>query len=176
MKTPRLCFAAASGLAALLVLPAVAAPKPAARTEVVFFEPEKFTDASDRYLGGERDRDGILDRLKDYLIERADSRFVAEGQKLAVTITDVDLAGEFEPWHGPSAQDVRIVRDIYPPKINLAFRLTDANGEVLAQGQRELRDLAFMMSISINTSDSLRFEKALLDDWLRKEFSPVKKN
>jgi hypothetical protein len=99
---------------------------------------------------------------------------LAPGQQLKITVTDVDLAGEFEPWRGGSMADVRIVKDIYPPDIKLAFQLTGADGTVLAQGDRHLRDMGFMMTLSIDRNDPLRFEKELLDNWLRSEFRGLK--
>ena len=100
-----------------------------------------------------------------------------EGHLLSVTFTDIDMAGDFEPWRGPRFDDIRIVKDIYPPRINLSFRLTDAEGNVVKEGTRELRDLAFMMKITMAfRDDPVRHEKALLDDWLRSEFPRVRKN
>lgn len=173
MKTPRVFLILLLGLAAGLSLRG-AADRPPERVEIVFLEPEKFTDVRDSYMGSDKGRDATLAQIGDHLRSRA-SALVPEGMKLAITITDVDLAGDFEPWHGARFDDVRIVKDIYPPRIALAFRLTDANGEVVKQGQRELRDLSFMMKLSIDRNDSLRHEKALLDDWLREDFRPAKK-
>lgn len=145
------------------------------RIEVVFFEPQKFTDVRDRLMSSDPERTGYLDIIRDYLVQQA-RFFVPEGQKLFVTITDIDMAGDFEPWRGPQFDDVRIVKDIYPPRINLSFRLVDAEGNVLKQGQRELKDLAFQMRITTAFHDDpLRYEKALLDDWLRAELPRVKK-
>jgi hypothetical protein len=177
MKTTRILSLLLVGLSGVNLAPTVFAanPKPEPRTEVIFFEPEKFTDVRDSTLGSERGRTDTLEVLKTYLQDRAQI-YVPEGAKLSVTITDVDLAGDFEPWRRTSAQDVRIVRDIYPPRINLSFKLTDANGEVVKQGSRELRDLNFMQSISTMANDSYRYEKALLDDWLRSEFQRTKKS
>ena len=177
MKTTPILLLLA-GFSGASVIPAgFAAPAPKAelRTAVSFFEPEKFTDVRDSNVSTEKSRADILDQLKTHLQERAQT-YVPEGGKLSVTVTDVDLAGDFEPWRGPSAQDVRIVRDMYPPRINLSFRLTDANGDVIKQGSRELRDLNFMQGISIARNDPYHYEKALLDDWLRSEFQPNKKN
>jgi hypothetical protein len=145
-------------------------PKPEFRTSVVFFEPEKFTEVSDRYLGSDQGRDDILNLLKDYLQERAQN-FVREGEKLSITITDVDLAGEYEPWHRGFAQDVRIVKDLYPPRIKLAFKLTAADGTVIKEGARDLRNHSFLASSGLPNNESYRHEKALLDDWLRAEFA-----
>ena len=69
----------------------------------------------------------------------------AARRKLQVTITDIKRAGQYEPWHGPNLQDTRIVRDIYPPRISLTFKRTDAQGNVIDQGERKLVDSGFLM-------------------------------
>jgi len=146
-----------------------------ARAEVLFFEPTKFTDVRDSYMG-DFTRTTYLDQIRDYLLEQA-RYYVPEGHLLSVTFTDVDMAGDFEPWLGPRFDDIRIVKDIYPPRLDLTFRLTDAEGRVVKEGKRELRDLAFMMKITMGfRDDPVRHEKALLDDWLRSDFPRVRKN
>jgi hypothetical protein len=70
-------------------------------------------------------------------------------------------------------QDARIVREIYPPRMSLTFKRLDANGAVIDEGTRTLRNSGFLMSASsVGTSDPLRFEKNMIDDWIRREFSP----
>ena len=156
-------------------LEAAPAETSASRIEVAFFEPERFTDVRDTGMESERGRDYILGQLKTYLQERAGT-YLPEGAILSVRITDVDLAGEFEPWRGPAAADVRIVKEIYPPRIKLSFRLSNAAGEVIKQGERELTNLNFLMTAAPTlTSDPYRHDKALLDDWLRTEFQREKK-
>jgi hypothetical protein len=140
---------------------------------VVFSTPEKFTDVKEDSMGSDKGRDGILDQLREYLVLQTRNS-VPEGQTLKIMITDVDMAGDFEPWHGPSTQDVRIIRDIYPPKIDLFFTLTDASGKTVKEGKRQLRDMAFNMKISINRNDPLRYEKELLNDWLRQDLPRAK--
>lgn len=142
---------------------------------VAFTNPEKFTDLKTSQMDSDKDRDYLMEQLKEYIVERATMR-MADNQTLAVTIKDVDMAGDYEPHLGPRLQDVRIIKDIYPPRIDLDFKLTDAGGRVLAEGTRELRDLSFMMSITPTTqSDILRYEKRLLDDWLANEFAALNK-
>ena len=149
--------------------------KPFARTDVVFFEPQNFTDVRDSSLGdSESARSATLGELRTYVTKQA-NRFLTPGQQLKITVTDVDLAGEFEPWRGAQWGDVRVVKDIYPPRATLSFQLIDADGQVIKQGDRQLRDLAFMMKLSINRDDPLRHEKALFDDWLSLEFRGLKK-
>jgi hypothetical protein len=174
MKIPSLFFGALAGLAAMSA--AVAAETPAktdARLEVVFSQPEKFTDVRDAYNGSDKGRTAILDQIRDYLVMKADY-YVPAGQKLTVTFTDIDLAGDFEPWRGAEGMDIRIVKEIYPPRMDLEFQLTGANGAVIKEGKRQLRDLTFMSNLSIHQNDTLRYDKALLDDWLRSEFPRVK--
>jgi hypothetical protein len=68
-----------------------------------------------------------------------------------------------------------VVKDLYPPRMVLTFRLTDGEGNVLKQGKRDLRDMSFLLKLSIDRNDTLRHEKGMLEDWLRSEFGRVKK-
>lgn len=143
--------------------------KPVANVEVTFVAPEKFTDAKEDAMGTDKGRAALLDQLKDHLVAQG-ARQLAPNQRLEIKVTDVDLAGDFEPWRGVGLQDVRIVKDIYPPRVNLEFRLLDADGKLVSEGKRELRDLSFMLSAALPTSDPLRYDKEMLSAWLRREF------
>jgi hypothetical protein len=174
MKTSRFLLVTLLGLPLVPAMQAAQAPK-AGRAQVEFFEPKNFTDVKDSYTG-DYSRTTYLDSLRDYIVEQS-QRYVPEGYMLSVTITDIDMAGDFEPWRGPRWDDVRIVKDIYPPRINLSFRLTDAEGNVVKEGKRELKDLAFLMKIPMAfRDDPVRHEKALLDDWMRSEFPRQRKS
>jgi len=170
MKTTRLLLLSALAVVGVGAVRALDPVKGPSRVEVVFFEPEKFTDVKDSYMGSDKGRDSTLDMLKEYLTTRG-VRGLLPGQKLAITFSDIDLAGDFEPWRGGQWGDVRIVKDIYPPRLVLAFRLTDADGSIVKEGKRDLRDLAFLMKLTMGfRDDPLRHEKALLDDWLSADF------
>lgn len=173
MKTLRYSLAFVLGVAAITGLRA-ANPSADSRVTVEFSDPDKFTDAADGQRGSDYGRDKNLEELKDYIVQRA-TKMLPEGQKLAVTITDVDLAGEVEPWRSPSAQDIRIIKDIYAPRIQLSFKLTDANGTVIKEGKRTLSDLSYTMKLRVDRSDPRVYDKGLLDDWLRSEFGRAKK-
>lgn len=141
--------------------------------QVIFFEPENFTDVKDSYMGSDV-RDSYLGRLRDHLVNQA-ARFVPPGFSLAVTFTNIDMAGEFEPWLGPAFSDIRIVREIYPPHAVVHFQLVDPEGSVVKEGRRELRDTGFMMKTPTGfRADPLRHEKAMIDDWLYAEFATVR--
>lgn len=146
------------------------------RVTVNFTAPENFTDLRESHpdFENERGRAHYLPLLRKYLVQRAD-KLLPAGQKLTVTFTDIDLAGDFEPWLGMPLGDVRIVRSIHVPRMTFHFTLTDAAGQVLKEGERKLLDSSFQLrSHSGIDSDSLRYEKEMLNDWIRQEILPRK--
>jgi DUF3016 family protein len=145
------------------------------RVELIYFEPQRFTDINDSAPPGtEKGKAAILAEMREFIVKRA-GQYLPDGQHITITVTDVDLAGEFEPWRGPQWDDVRIVKDIYPPRIKLAFRIVDAEGNTVKEGERDLTDLSFQMRLSIDQNDRLRHEKDLLDDWMRSDIRAPKK-
>ncbi|HOX72034.1 MAG TPA: DUF3016 domain-containing protein [Dokdonella sp.] len=140
-----------------------------ARVSVAWTDPAAFTELRYGHQFRQPKPEAWLAEFRKTLVRRADS-VLQPGQHLDVTITDVKLAGQFEPWLGADYRDVRIVKSIYPPHINLTFNLTDANGQVIASGERKLRDPAFLDRGTVNPSESYRFEKRMLKDWVAREF------
>lgn len=136
--------------------------------QVDWTDPAQFSDI--RFSGNrwEAARGNWVQQLAKHLQTRASAQ-LPPGETLQVTFTDIKRAGQFEPWRGPNLQDTRIVREIYPPLIELTFTRADAQGNVIDQGERRLRDSGFMMGASTMSNDPLRFEKRMLDDWLRRE-------
>jgi hypothetical protein len=142
-----------------------------ARVQVTWTNPADFTEAKQSYgtgLGRESP-DEWLRQLARHVSYRAE-RALPPGENLQVTFTNVQRAGTYEPWRGPRWDDVRIIKDIYPPRIDLTYTLTDASGAVVKEGKSELRDPAFLQRGILNETDPLRFEKRMLDEWLRREF------
>jgi hypothetical protein len=168
MKT-KLSLLALLSLAAAGVTVAAAPDKPVPAIEVSFVGSEKFTDVKDSDMGSDRGREAVLEQLKEHLVTHG-AKYLAKGQRLQITVTDVDLAGDFEPWRGINFHDIRIVKDIYPPRVELEFKLIDAEGKVVSEGKRQLRDLGYLTTMAMPTSDPLRYDKEMLSDWLRQEF------
>jgi hypothetical protein len=142
------------------------APAYAAHARVEFVKPESFTDAGRHYAGGEVEDN--LRRLAGHVTAEAARRLPAD-QSLDVWVTDVDLAGYYDPRQG-FTREVRVVKDIYPPRIALRFRLTAADGTVVKEGERRLSDPDFLTRARRYPLDGLGYEKEMLDDWLRNEF------
>ena len=143
-------------------------PNAAASTDITvnFTNPEKFTDVRDSVNGNPSQY--YLDELSRYLKDEAARRLTA-GQKLTVTFTDIDLAGDIPPG---SIHDIRIIKEIYIPRMEFHFQLVDSAGAVISEGDRRISDLNYMQSLrpSFTQNEPLRYDKALLEDWIRKEF------
>ena len=168
MKTKFILFVAL-GLVATAVLAAADSPKPASRVEITFVQPEKFTDAKNEAYASDRGREQILATIKTYAEQKA-GHYVSEGQHLEIRFTDIDLAGDFEPWLGMHYDEIRILKEIYPPRMTVEFRLTGANGKVISEGKRELQNLGYLMHTAMPSDDGLRYDKEMLGNWLRSEF------
>ena len=149
-----------------LSLPAIGQEAP---VQVQYVHAEEFADVGNRRFSDERIRAAYLEQLRSHLAKRAGSRLAA-GERLSVSITEVDMAGEFEAWRPPSGE-ARIVKDIYPPRIDLSFRLAADDGKLVKEGARKLRDPAFLAGANRYPDDPLRYEKALLDRWLEQELA-----
>ena len=164
-------------VAGMLALPALAQavpaqPQPAtdaAPTPVTvsFIKPEKFVDATSEYRSNTREQ--VTKDIAAYLAELG-KRYLPEGQRLEIEITDIDLAGRYEPWQ-TNFRDTRFMHDVTWPRINLRYRLIGASGE-LAHGEEAVSDMQYLMNPGLRSSnDRLRYEKSMLDNWFRNRFS-----
>jgi hypothetical protein len=143
-----------------------AMPAALGNVTVNFHEPDKFTDVRDSNGGGTSEY--YLEILSKKLKETA-APLLAEGQTLSVTFNDIDLAGDIPPGR---IDDVRIIKEIYIPRMALTFQLKDANGKVISEGERKLSDMGFQMRLSpaIDRNEPLYYDQQMLSDWVRKEF------
>lgn len=151
--------------------PAADGSAPPGAVSVTYADAAGVAQAGNALREPDKVRRAWLDALALHLAERAGAR-LREGQRLEVKITDVQRAGGFEPELNAQGSDVRVVRVIYTPRIDLRFKLLGPGGAVLREGTRVLRDSGFLTRPRVRSSDPLHHEKALLDDWIDKEFAP----
>lgn len=142
----------------------------AQKVEVDFVDTEDFTDFTSTPRQSAEVQQRYIQELTQHLERRLTKR-LAPGQVIHLVVTDIDMAGEFEPWRTGGFDDVRVVKNLYPPRIDLSYRLTDAEGNVLRESDCKLRDLSFMYSVDPRDSDPLRHEKELISDWIHDEFA-----
>ena len=100
-------------------------------------------------------------------------RYLEEGQTLELVFTDIDMAGDIQPWRNRHNADIRYVEAIYPPRLKFRYALKDAEGEVLAEGEESISDLSFQMSTTAalrSSFEQFRYEFELLENWIRRSF------
>jgi hypothetical protein len=151
-------LAGAALIAASLGAPSVSLA--AGQVQVTWIEPEKFADIGRGVL----DRERSLRTLADHL-QALGSR-LPDGQSLNIEVTDVELAGELEPFTR-FHQEVRVLRGRADwPRISLRYTLSQGE-RMLARGAADLSDPNYLYrSPRLDQGHSLAYEKRMLDDWL----------
>jgi predicted Zn-dependent protease len=144
---------------------AVAASAAQADVQVNFVKSDEFSDIRDNQ--GFREKE-VLDDIKAYLVTQLQKRL--PGKDVRVDVTDVDLAGEYEPFFWRS-QGVRVMRSYTAPSIELSYEVREGD-KVVQQGKTRLRDLNYQDGFNLhNSGESLRYEKRMLDRWMQREFA-----
>lgn len=169
-RIPSFASALAACLLALASVAATAAQEPSSRVQVAWAPNEKLTEVKNNptrrgWLRPNEWQKELGDELR-----RQGERFLPPGEQLQVTFDDIKLAGEFEPWRGPTLDEVRIMKDIYPPRADISYRLLAADGHVLREGTAKLADTSYLQRAVPNNTDPLRYDKRMLGDWMRREF------
>jgi len=144
-----------------------APPAPSANTVVEFVHPEKFIDASDRGFGA-MPSDRVLNGLRTALVALG-TKYLDAGQSLKIDITDIDLAGRFDPMLRP-AEPLRVLRDADWPRISLHYELKQ-DGDVVRQGDERITDMNYLRQQAPHTGEPLFYEKRMLADWFARTFA-----
>lgn len=177
MKTPRIlpCSVLAVSFVALLSAATASDSQPqasaSARATTEFVQSEKFTDFRDSVMETDKGRAALEERFSAH-VAKLGEQYLPEGQRLEIRFTNIDLAGDFEPWRGPDFDDIRILKDLYAPRMELEYRLVDAqSGAVIRQGAEKLSNMSYLMTMMpTNANESLRHDFELLTTWVRREF------
>jgi hypothetical protein len=150
-------------IAAALLMAAAGAAS-AGTVKINYQEPDKFMDMPD----WEKDRTAVLKDLTEHFQRLA--KQLPANQQLTVTVTDIDLAGRVEPRRR-SMQDIRILRGQADwPTMELQYSL-EQDGKVLASGASRLSNMNYLDGFNrYPSSDTLRYEKPMLDHWFKDTF------
>jgi len=136
-----------------------------AGVDVRFVSPDKFIDIG----RDEAQQQQVLQGLESHLKVAGDKR-VSGSQSLLIEVLDVNLAGEERPIPSRGSM-LRVLRGATPPSMQVRYTLSEG-GVVLRSGESRLNDLGYQDGINrYQGSDALRYEKAMIDDWFRTEFS-----
>jgi DUF3016 family protein len=151
-----------AGLGLILFLAPMA--QAVAEVTVDFVDPAHYTDPGNNRYDAEHD----LQVLQGHLVKLGD-RCLAEGERLELQVLNVDLAGRPEWWHA-AGYDLRVMRDISWPRVDLAYVWRDGTGKLRAQGRERIIDQGYLSrSAYLSTdTDELPYEKAMLRDWFER--------
>ena len=137
----------------------------AATSEVTWTNPEEYRDIHHGENHRKKFQARVFRGFEEHFAKLASS--LPEGQTLKVEVTDVDLAGDVFVSH----RQVRVVKEIYFPRLKFKYQVIDKDGNEVKQGEENLKDMNFMMTSSLKyNNDFLRYEKRLLDNWFKKTF------
>ncbi len=140
---------------------------------VTWGDPAEFTEIRRSTNRFEAERGNWVQDIAAYL-RKAATRELQPEQRLAINVLDIKRAGDYEPWQNVNARDIRYMRDIYPPRLTFTYTLSRADGSVVAEGEAKLQDTGYLHSIGLQSStDPLRYEKKLIDDWTRRELKKL---
>lgn len=143
---------------------AIAAPQAhaAGTVEVQWLKPDNYADAGRSGV----DRERVMKNLGDHLQKLG--KQLPDGQVLKLTVTDLNLAGEIEPfrWH-----DLRVLRGRADwPQMSLRYTLS-ADGRTLKSGEAQLQDMGYNLSSPANLrQEDLGYEKRMVNDWFKATF------
>lgn len=145
-----------------------------AEVEITWENPKEYTDVKPTNQSRTRFREGVFKKLDEHFVELAER--LPDGQKLAITVTNLDLAGQVWPaafvgLGSGGGSDVRLVKTIDIPRMSFSYILTDSAGVVLKKDDVKIKDMAFQNSArSRFSNDSLRYEKNMIEEWFEDEF------
>lgn len=139
----------------------------AASSEVEWKDYKSYRDIREGTENRTRFRERTFKQLEDHFAELAAQ--LPEKQLLKIVVTDVDLAGD---TLAGGINQMRIVKQNYPPRMNFSYQLLDAEGQEIKADTVKVRDMNFMNSTNLKyRNKALGYEKKMLDDWFKKNFS-----
>lgn len=135
--------------------------------QITWIAPEKYRDVASANTNKRKFQQRVIDDLEKYFHKEV-PKFLNQHETIEVNVHDLDLAGDVRPMmsHG---SDMRVVKSIYPPMIDIEYSIKDKDGKVVRQQRKRFRDIAFNMGSPVTGTKSLGYEKAMLKKWMRNE-------
>jgi len=144
----------------------------AAEVEIKWTEPDKYSDIHEGENHRKNFRKQIFTNFEKHFSKLASQ--LPEGQILKVEVTNVDLAGT--TFHS-GINRIRVIKDMYPPRMKFSYQLLNTDNSIAVEGEADLKDINYMMGRSLRyRSDTLGYEKGMLDKWFAEIFKPLIEN
>lgn len=140
--------------------------------KVEWQEPKNYRDLKTATEVKSRFQQRFFDTITENINKEAE-KILKPNQKLEMQVSDVDLAGDLRPTFGAtSANELRIVKDLYPPRMTFTYTITE-DDKVIMAGDEKLTDMNFMYGTnSTRNQKPFQYESEMLKDWLKKTIEP----
>lgn len=145
----------------------------ATNVKITWQDMEKFTDirpTSSTRASFRRHIQTSFDKIWQRL-----AKDMPAGYQLQLVIKDMDLAGDVNPLFRVDNQDVRVIKEIYFPRITLDYQLLNSEQQVvLAAKDVKIKDMNFMTNLRLrNANQSFGYETSMLERWYKDTIKPV---
>jgi hypothetical protein len=100
-------------------------------------------------------------------IEVEASKILSPGQKLQVTVHNLDMAGYIERSMLQTGDWIRVVKDLDHVMIEIEHQLVDASGEVLSELRKMYSKRPRWQRSAATEARSFQYEKQVILEWLR---------
>ena len=138
--------------------------------KVEWQDPNSFRDVKSSGDIQSRYEKRTFEQLTKSLNKQA-AKLLKPEQKLEMVVTDLDLAGDVRPTFGATTHDLRVVKNIYPPRITFSYKILQGDKVIMA-GDEKLTDMNFMYSVNKMNDKPYRYENKMLESWLKKTVKP----
>lgn len=138
----------------------------AGEAKLTWHEPDQYTDIREGFESRDSFREKLFSDFESIFADLA--KGLPDGTLLEVTVTDLDLAGEVSLRHHFAWRDIRVLKDIYFPRMSFHYILRDRDQRVLQSGSEDLKDLGFLSSWGRFGMTRFSFEERMLRNWFRK--------
>jgi hypothetical protein len=157
----------------LMISALLAATVTAGEVKVEYKDYKKFTDmkpASEVRGSFEKRTMASFDKIFADLAKK-----LPEGYSWNVIVTDIDLAGDVNHMITQTGQQIRVIKDIFIPRINFSYTLLDQNKVVVAEEKDlKLKDMGFMSRTSnTRANEANEHERVMLERWFKDKIQPV---
>lgn len=138
----------------------------AADAEVTWTNSDKYRDIRSGFDNRKRFKERTFKSFEIHFATLAERLPV--GLLLKIDVTDVDLAGDV---HFDSNRQIRVVRDIYFPRLKFSYELFNVDKSIVTSGDINLKDMSFMLNRNLRyRNKTLGYEKRMLDNWFKDTF------
>ena len=152
------------------VIEAMATAKP---VSVTWQNPDNYRDIRASSSTQKKYEKHVFTSLGNYMQKEA-AKVLAADQSIQLTIHNLDLAGDVTMGPRFQASDVRVIRSLYPPMMDIEFKILDGNGKVIAQQRDKVKNMGFMQHSAVqHRNQAFNYDKAMIKRWISKTLKPA---